>query len=571
MAKEIKRRPDLLNADLDPNLDPDSPLLSRIYRARGVQNASDLDLSLKHLLPPSSLKDIDHAASVLVTAIASEQRILIVGDFDADGATSCALMVHGLRALGAKHADYLVPSRFEFGYGLTPEIVAVANSEKAPDLIVTVDNGISSHEGVRYANELGIRTVITDHHLAPESLPEATAIVNPNQPGCEFPSKNLAGVGVAFYLLTVTRQQLDQSGWFQNRPKPALVDYLDLVALGTIADVVPLDHNNRVLVNEGLRRIRAGKTRPGLLAMLRFAQTRLEVMTSQDLAFFIGPRLNAAGRLDDMSLGIECLLCEDHTLAGELAGRLDAMNSERREIEHEMKQQALAALQATQEANPELFGIGMFDETWHQGVVGIVASRIKDRYHRPVVAFARVSADELKGSGRSIHGFHMRDAFAAIDSRDPSLIKKFGGHAMAAGLSLHPDQLESFCAAFNAEAERQLSEEHLTAAVWSDGELGDSHSIALARELAFASPWGQGFDEPIFDDEFEVIEQRIVGGRHLKLKVRPTQSDVMLDAIAFGEDSTVEGRFRRMAYRLGVNEYRGTESVQLIIESLGSN
>ena len=585
MAKEIRRRnrsreglpeglPEGLsqgNSEVLSGVFGVSPLLSRIFSARGIKSPAELDLGLKHLLPPGKLKNIELAADLVVKALVAQKRILIVGDFDADGATSCALMVHGLRSFGAQFADYLVPSRFDFGYGLTPEIVALAHEQKNPDLIVTVDNGISSVEGVLKATELGIETLITDHHLAPETLPQASAIVNPNQPGCEFPSKVLAGVGVAFYLLTVVRQHLDQQGWFEQRVKPTLVDYLDLVALGTIADVVPLDYNNRILVNEGLRRIRVGKSRPGLLAMLRFSRTRIELVTSQDLAFFVGPRLNAAGRLDDMSLGIECLLCDDDFQADELAAGLDALNTERREIEHEMKQQALETLRALPSADlDQSIGIGLFDESWHQGVVGIVASRIKDRFHRPVVAFARVSEKELKGSGRSIPGFHMRDAFAAIDAQNPGLIKKFGGHAMAAGLSLHPDDLKQFNSAFNYEADRLLKADDLAPAVFTDGELVDAHSIPLAREIAMAAPWGQGFQEPVFDDEFEVIEQRIVGGRHLKLKVRPVHSDALIDAIAFGEDSTVEGRFRRMAYRLDVNEYRGLESVQLIIESLGN-
>lgn len=544
-------------------------MMSRIYGARGVRDKSELDLSLMRLLPPSSIKNIQAAASLVVNAAEQQKRILIIGDFDADGATSCALMVHGLRAMGAVNVDYLVPSRFEFGYGLTPEIVDVAAHEFQPDLIITVDNGISSVEGVRRATELGFRTLITDHHLAPDVLPEADAIINPNQPGCEFPSKNLAGVGVAFYLLSVVRQQLDEASWFESRSKPTLADYLDLVALGTIADVVPLDVNNRILVNEGLRRIRAGKCRPGIAALLGFGRGQISVASSQDLAFFVAPRLNAAGRLEDMSLGIECLLADDPVEAADLAARLDGLNVERREIEHEMKEQALATLASLDVANDAaVTGITLFDNEWHQGVVGIVAARIKDRFHRPVVAFATVGDGELKGSGRSIPGFHMRDAFAAIDARYPGMISKFGGHAMAAGLSLRQEDLQDFNSAFNDEATRLLNEDDLTAVVLTDGEL-ENFTVSQARELAMACPWGQGFSEPVFDGEFEVIEQRIVGGSHLKMRVRPVDSDELIDAIAFGEDSTVEGRFRQMAYRLGVNEYRGLESVQLIIESLG--
>ncbi len=564
MAKEIRRR--VVHKDI-PGV---SPLMSRIFSARGIRSASELDLGLKNLLPPDGLKHINEAAALLADAVTRQRRILIVGDFDADGATSCALLVHSLRAMGAVHVDFLVPSRFEFGYGLTPEIVDVAQSSYQPDLIVTVDNGISSVEGVARATELNIETLITDHHLAPEVLPAAAAIVNPNQPGCEFASKSLAGVGVAFYLLSVVRRLLDETDWFANRVKPNLAEYLDLVALGTIADVVPLDYNNRILVNEGLRRIRAGKCRPGILALLRLSQARLDYTSSQDLAFFVAPRLNAAGRLEDMSLGIDCLLQDDPVLAADLAARLDGLNVERREIEHEMKQQALTTLRDLNvDLADERVGLTLFDRSWHQGVVGIVAARIKDKFHRPVVAFASAGDGELKGSGRSIQGFHMRDAFAAIDAKHPGLMLKFGGHAMAAGLSLRIQDIDRFTSAFNAEAKRVLKEEDLTATIHTDGEI-DRFTVPIVREIAMACPWGQGFSEPVFDGEFEVIEQRIVGGRHLKLKLRPVQSDEMLDAIAFGEDSTVEGRFRRIAYRLSVNEYRGLESVQLVVESLGS-
>lgn len=548
-----------------------SPLLSRLYSARGIASADQMDLGLKHLLPPTQLKGILDAAELVGSAIQLGKRILILGDFDADGATSCVLMVDGLEAMGACGVDYLVPNRFDFGYGLSPEIVDVARGRN-PDLIITVDNGISSVEGVAHATSLGIQTLITDHHLAPDELPKADAILNPNQPGCEFPSKHLAGVGVAFYLLSAVRQNLAEKNWFQFRELPVLADYLDLVALGTIADVVPLDRNNRIMVNEGLRRIRAGKCRPGIKALLHLSGQRTEVVNAQDLAFFVAPRLNAAGRLEDISLGIECLLANDETRANELAGKLDSLNAERREIEHEMKQQALASLKETAVADrgkdSETIGITLFDDSWHQGVVGIVASRIKDKLNRPVVAFARVSDTELKGSARSIKGLHIRDAFAAIATKHPGMLVKFGGHAMAAGLSLNYSDLAKFEAAFDEEARRWLSDEDLTAAVVTDGELDEPLTVQVCRDLSLACPWGQGFPEPIFDGEFEIVAQRIVGGRHLKLRLRPIDGEELIDAIAFGHDRTVEGRVRRMAYRIGVNEYRGLETPQMIIECL---
>ncbi|MFT4676444.1 MAG: single-stranded-DNA-specific exonuclease [Patiriisocius sp.] len=561
MAKEIRRRP------ISRTLVGVSPLLSRLFTGRGIRSASEMDLGLKQLLPPTDLKGIREAAELVGNAVRSKRRILILGDFDADGATSCVLMVDGLKTLGALYVDYLVPNRFDFGYGLTPEIVDVAK-DRHPDLIITVDNGISSVEGVAHARSLGIQTLITDHHLAPEQLPEADGIVNPNQPGCEFMSKNLAGVGVAFYLLSAVRQNLVESNWFQDRQVPALADYLDLVALGTIADVVPLDRNNRILVNEGLRRIRAGKCRSGIKALLHLSGQRTEVVTSQDLAFFVAPRLNAAGRLEDISLGIECLLSKDESRAADLAAKLDSLNAERREIEHEMKQQALQTLKDTSVEESDAVGITLFDESWHQGVVGIVASRIKDKLHRPVVAFAKVSDTELKGSARSISGLHIRDAFAEIATRYPSMLVKFGGHAMAAGLTLNVSDLDKFRLAFDDVAKRLLSDDELTAAVITDGELQEPLTVELGRSLGLVCPWGQGFPEPLFDGEFEIVSQRIVGGRHLKMRLRPVEREELIDAIAFGHDRTVDGRVRRMTYRIGVNEYRGQESPQIVVDCL---
>ncbi len=544
-----------------------SPLLSRLYVGRGVVSKDEVDHSLKNLLPPDLLKGMGDAVELLTGLIRQQARILIIGDFDADGATSSVLMVHGLRSLGAEQVDYLVPNRFEYGYGLTPEIVEVA-LQRNPDLIVTVDNGISSHEGVDFARENGIKTLITDHHLPGNQVPKADAILNPNQQGCDFPSKNLAGVGVAFYLLSGVRRELRESHWFEHRSEPNMADYLDLVALGTIADVVPMDYNNRIMVQEGIRRMRAGRLRPGLKALLALSDSRIQTLTSSDLAFGVAPRVNAAGRLEDISLGIECLLTDDENRAQELASRLDKLNLERREIENEMKQQALnflSALKLTKDTE-EKVGICLYDEDWHQGVVGVVASRIKDKFHRPVVAFAKVSDSELKGSARSISGLHMRDVFETIAARNPDLLQKFGGHAMAAGLTLHPANLTTFAEQFDIEAKRWLTEEDLTQTVITDGNLGEDYSISLAREIGQICPWGQGFPEPLFDDDFEIVDQRIVGGRHLKMKLRPLDGADSIDAIAFNHDRLVEGRVKRIAYRLDVNEYRGMESLQLIVD-----
>jgi single-stranded-DNA-specific exonuclease len=543
-----------------------SPLYSRIYSGRGIRKKEQVDHLLKALAPPDSLLGLQDAVVLLAKTIKDQQAITIIGDFDADGATSCVLMVLGLRAMGAGTVNYLVPNRFEFGYGLTPEIVEVAREQK-PELIITVDNGISSVDGVNYARQCGINVLITDHHLPSDEIPNANAIVNPNQKGCEFPSKNLAGVGVAFYLLSALRKNLRESDWFEKIPEPKLVEYLDLVALGTIADVVPMDYNNRVLVQEGLRRMRAGKTRPGIRALLDLAGKRLSSLTSTDLAFGVAPRLNAAGRLDDISLGIECLLTTEESRAHLLAGQMDQLNKERREIEDEMKQQALLSLGDIEPKNNTAVGICLFDESWHQGVVGIVASRIKDKYHRPVIAFAPVSETEMKGSARSISGLHIRDALDAIASRNPGLIQKFGGHAMAAGLSLDPSNYSKFKAEFNDEAARWLSQEDLEDVIVSDGSF-DDYSVTAVRHLLQACPWGQGFPEPLFDDEFEVVEQRIIGGKHLKLKLRRLESDQVLDAIAFNQNQLFERRHRRIVYRLDVNEFRGRETVQLIVENV---
>jgi single-stranded-DNA-specific exonuclease len=557
----------------------DNPLLARLFANRGITDPTEIDFSLKNLLSPDTMKGLSAAAEVLAATIIDGDKIMIVGDFDADGATSTALMVHCLRACNAD-VEYLVPNRFEFGYGLTPEIVAVAALKK-PALIVTVDNGISSVEGVKTANDLGIKTIITDHHLPGAALPDAIAIVNPNQAGCDFPSKSLAGVGVSFYLLSALRSALREKSWFQLQKikEPVLADYLDLVALGTIADVVPLDKNNRVLVSEGIRRMRAGRVRPGIHALLDIAGTNLKNLITRDVAFGIAPRLNAAGRLEDMSIGIECLLSEDSATAAELAERLDGINKERRSIEDEMKAQAIKIVDATFPSKPtfkiasnaeksktDQYGVCLYDPSWHQGVVGIIASRIKDRLHRPVIAFAKASDTEIKGSARSIRGLHIRDTLDAIATANPGLIDKFGGHAMAAGLSLSIDRYKEFSALFDAEAKRNLAPADLEQQVLSDGELDAGITLATARAVIEAAPWGQGFAEPIFDGEFEVIDQRILGDKHLKLRLM--KDDELIDAIAFNHNRLIENRMKRLAYRIDINAYRGLEKVQLIIEAV---
>ena len=555
----------LIRRKVDRELPGVSPLLNRLYVGRGIVDVEDLDNSLARLLPPDSFKGMASSVAVLREAVVKQQRILIIGDFDADGATSSALMVSCLKAMGAENVDYLVPDRFKFGYGLTPEIVEVALGF-SPDVIVTVDNGISSVEGVDAAVSNNIKVVITDHHLSGVTLPAADAILNPNQPGCEFPSKALAGVGVAFYLLSALRSSLREINWFRQE-QPNLADFLDLVALGTIADVVPMDRNNRILVAEGIRRIRAGRARPGIYALISISGADYKRVTSRDLAFGVGPRINAAGRLENMSLGIECLLADqDHAL--ELAERLQQLNVERKSIEAEMKAQAQEHISQYHTLGQNEFGVGvcLFHPQWHQGVVGIVAARIKDQIHRPVIAFAKVSESELKGSARSIPGLHIRDALDTIAAKNPGLLVKFGGHAMAAGLSIEPGNFDRFHKLFDEEAKRRLSQEDLEQVVVSDGEIGEELSLSLASMVIEAAPWGQGFPEPVFDGEFEVLDQRIVASRHLKLKLRPIDSANTIEAIAFNHDRLLERRQMRLAYRLDINRYRGRESLQLIVE-----
>jgi single-stranded-DNA-specific exonuclease len=573
MAIEIRRRPPGPVFDFAPDL---HPVLRRVYAARGIAQAEDLDLSLDRLLPVRALDRVERAAELL--AAHRLGRVLIVGDFDADGATGSALFVRGLRALKFAHVDFLVPNRFQFGYGLTPGIVALA-AERAPSLIVTVDNGVSSIEGVEAARAFGIPVLITDHHLPGAALPPAEVIVNPNLEDSTFPSRALAGVGVAFYVVAALAHALGEKQWKAS-------DLLDLVALGTVADLVPLDRNNRVLVAQGLRRIRAGRCVPGIRALVESAGRRLEQLCAADLGYLIAPRLNAAGRLTDMSVGISCLLAEEPDRAAALAAQLTRLNDERREIEQRMQSEAigLAAAVRFDESGSETLGVCLFDEGWHQGVVGLVAGRLKDRLHRPVIAFARADGGSLRGSARSVAGIHIRDVLDGIATRHPGLIEKFGGHAMAAGMSLPETNLEAFRAAFAAEVAARAGADILRGVIHSDGELLPGEMcIATARALKQAGPWGQGFPEPVFDGAFIVADARVVGGRHLKLLLREAQADGVaagprcFDAIAFGyADAAMSpaielrpGAAVELAYRLEINEYNGAESVQLNCRHLG--
>lgn len=543
-------------------------LLTRLYAARGVQSPAELDKSLARLIPYQQLKGIDAAVDLLVQALDQRQRILIVGDFDADGATASTVGMLGLRLLGAAHVDYLVPNRFEYGYGLTPEIVEVALTRE-PQLLITVDNGISSVEGVAAAKKAGLKVLVTDHHLPGTELPAADAIVNPNQPGCEFPSKALAGVGVIFYVLIALRARLNSLGRYEHSKAPNIAELLDLVALGSVADVVPLDANNRILVHQGLERIRAGRARPGLKAILEVAKRDPARITSTDLGFILGPRLNAAGRLDDMSLGIECLLTDDANAARAMAAQLDDMNQDRKSIEQGMQREALAQLKELP-VDSMPFGLCLFDPDWHQGVIGILASRLKERYFRPTFAFADAGDGLLKGSGRSVPGFHIRDALSVVAAQHPDLIAKYGGHAMAAGLTLPVANFERFSQAFDEEVRRQLREEDLMGRLLSDGSLTvEEFHLELARALRNAGPWGQHFPEPLFHGVFQLVEQRIVGERHLKVVLKTECGSVKLDGIAFGIDREVWPnptiRWVELAYKLDLNEFRGNETVQLMI------
>jgi single-stranded-DNA-specific exonuclease len=543
-------------------------LLARLYARRGVRVAAQAHLGLDALLHPSGLADIDRAAERIAHAVRGGESILVVGDFDADGATSVALVVSLLRAFGASDARFLVPNRFEFGYGLSPEIVQVA-LRGDPRLIITVDNGTSSVEGVALANAHHVDVIVTDHHLPGTELPAALAMVNPNGPACGFASKALAGVGVAWYVMSAVRARLREEGWFVDRTEPNVAEWLDLVALGTVADVVPLDHNNRALVHQGVRRMRAGRCRPGIRALVEAGGRRLEELTAEDLGFVVGPRLNAAGRLDDMSLGIRCLLAEDLSDARRRASALDELNRARRELESSMVDDARLIVAAHDAPVGERFGVTVYDPGWHQGVIGIVAGRLRERFHRPVVAFADagdIAPDELKGSARSLPGLHVRDVLDTIATRHPGLIGRFGGHAMAAGLSVKRVHYERFGRAFNGVVRERLPVGALEPRIETDGELDDRDlSLDNALLLRDAGPWGQAFPAPTFHGVFALVAERVVGERHLKLTLM--REGRLFDAIAFGL-APIEARYIDVlvVYRLGVNTWSGTPTLQLMIE-----
>jgi single-stranded-DNA-specific exonuclease len=550
------------------------PVLRRIYLARGVRTADDLNLSLERLLPVSTLESIAAAVDLLLAHRAAG-RVLVIGDFDADGATSTALVMRALRAWGFAAVDFLVPNRFEFGYGLTPEIVTLAAS-RAPSLIITVDNGVSSAAGVARARAHGIDVLITDHHLPGAELPCANVIVNPNLTGSLFGSRSLAGVGVAFYVMAALKRRLDEAH-LTPAGAPGAAEFLDLVALGTVADLVPLDPNNRVLVAQGLRRIRAGRCAPGIHALLEIAGRSLEGLIAADLAFAVAPRLNAAGRLDDMSVGIQCLLADDPGAAAALAGRLDELNQERRTIEARMQAEALAAVRRLRDPGPralERSGVCLFDESWHQGVVGLVASRIKEHIRRPVIAFAVAGEGQLRGSARSTPGIHIRDVLASLDARHPQLITKFGGHAMAAGLTLERERLDFFARAFDEEVAAWAARCGPSDAIETDGELTvEEIALDTAHALRAGGPWGQAFPEPCFDGVFAIRSARVVGDRHLKLWLEFPRTGRSFDAIAFNQISaesalTLPEGSLHLVYRLDVNEYQGERRLQLLVDHL---
>ncbi|MCE9641987.1 MAG: single-stranded-DNA-specific exonuclease RecJ [Betaproteobacteria bacterium] len=560
------------------------PLLAQIYAARGIASPQQLAADLGGLSPLAGLHNVERMAGLLADAIAAKQRLLIVADYDSDGATACAVGMRALREFGA-NVEFLVPNRFEYGYGLTPEIVALAKQLKNPDILITVDNGIASVDGVAAANALGMRVLITDHHLPGATLPDAWCIINPNQPGCGFPSKNLAGVGVMFYLMLALRAELRKRGWFESArgnaaaledevpaspltphasrrtAEPNLAALLDLVALGTVADVVKLDDNNRILVQQGLQRIRSGKTWPGIAALLRVGGREAARASTYDLGFVLGPRLNAAGRLDDMAVGIECLITNDPGTAERIARQLDEFNRKRRSIEADMHEDALASLAAL--PPQDSYSLSLFDPGWHQGVIGIVASRLKERYHRPVIAFARGNDGEIKGSGRSIGALHLRDALDLVAKRAPDLILRFGGHAAAAGLTLHEAGFERFRAEFETVVQTLLSPADLDRIIETDGALPVEHCTLEAARVLEHAVWGQGFPAPTFDDEFTVARQRVVGERHLKLRLTKDGRDI--EAMLFSHAEPLPPRIRAV-YRIGVNEWNGAQTLQLTIE-----
>ena len=544
----------------DSELDP---LLRRIYQARGVSSPDELDYGLRGLLPVSSLAGIDEAAQLLLEH--ADRKITIVGDFDADGATSTALVMRCLRKFGISNVDYLVPNRFRFGYGLTPEIVQVA-AERSPDLLLTVDNGVSSLAGVEAAHELGMKVLITDHHLPGAELPAAEAHVNPNLPGSSFASPSLAGVGVAFYLMAAVGRMLEERGQAGAARIPA--GYLDLVALGTVADVVRLDHNNRILVHQGLQRIRAGRGVPGIAALFQQAGRQVSRAVSTDLGFVAGPRLNAAGRLEDMAVGIECLLTDEPGVAAEIAGMLDGINRERKQIETRMRDEAFAYVDAMAADNLPAC-VCLYDESWHQGIVGLIAARVRERCDRPVIAFAREDDGVLKGSARSVPGVHARDLLESVSTDQPGLITRFGGHAMAAGLTIEERHFARFAELAARNLRKLYPEADFSGTIMTDGPLpSESLSLAFARRLRDAGPWGAGFPEPLFLGDFKIVDQRVVGENHLKMRVQPAAGGASLDAIAFNQAGDAYRGVVQLAYRLDVNEYRGIESPQLVVEQI---
>lgn len=556
------------------------PVLARVYAARGIAEPGQIKKDLSRLIPFKSLKNISIMATLLADAIAAKKRLLIVADYDSDGATACAVGIRALRKFGAI-VDYLVPNRFEYGYGLTPEIVRLAaavTTGKQPDILITVDNGIASVEGVAEANRLGIQVLITDHHLPGDELPDAAAIVNPNQPGCDFPSKNIAGVGVMFYLMLALRAELRTRGAFISKKEPNLANLLDLVALGTVADVVRLDDNNRILVQQGLYRIRNGRSCAGISALLYVVRRDLRQVSTYELGFMLGPRLNAAGRLDDMALGIECLITDDESHAIQIALQLEALNCQRREIEADMQDSARVMLekvlmvQGLRQNDQIPRSISLFDPSWHQGVIGILASRIKDKFHRPVIAFAPGTDDEIKGSGRSIPGFHLRDALDVVSKRYPGLLLKYGGHAAAAGLTVRTSDFGKFRDAFEQTAQAQLTPADLMQIIETDGDLSESEmNLELAQHLT-EQAWGQGFPYPAFNARFSVENQRVVGEKHLKLKLRKHVSSTrkqklgrLYDAMLFFYHDSLPETIDAV-YRLQINEYRGNTTLQLTLD-----
>ncbi|WHP46657.1 single-stranded-DNA-specific exonuclease RecJ [Mannheimia bovis] len=568
MEKLIKKRPLLTTATLSEN-----PLLNRIYQSRGIKTTKELEHNLQHLHRPQQLANIEQAVDLLTNAFDAQSRIVIVGDFDADGATSTALAIIALKQLSFEQVDYLIPDRFSQGYGLS---VAVAEMvlAKGADLVLTVDNGISSFEGVELLKQHGIQVLITDHHLPPETLPNADAMVNPNLPFCTFPSKSLAGVGVIFYVMMALRTRMRERQYFQNKVEPNFAELLDLVALGTVADVVPLDQNNRILVHQGLQRMRSGHCRLGIKALAEVSKRELSTLQAADLGFAVAPRLNAAGRLENMSLGVELLICENMELAHQLALELDSLNQTRKEFEQEMKTEALAicAKLPLLAQSEQAHGIVLYQADWHQGVIGILASRIKDQFNRPVIAFAQESEESeyLKGSARSISSVHMRDLLEYIDMQYPELIERFGGHAMAAGLTIHHSKLELFKQLFDQAINERVEPEQLQGIVYTDGELSaDEFTITSAEILHSAGPWGQNFPEPSFEGEFSVLQQKLLAGKHLKLMLQ-TDRGQLLDAIWFNVDvrmfPDLSIKKAKIVYKLDINEFRNNKTLQLKVE-----